>query len=383
VWDDAYLAYDFGDHPLHPIRLDLTIRLARSLGVLDHVELRQPTPASETTLLTAHTPDYLAALRIASEDPDYQGFGLGTPDDPVFAGMYDAGALVAGGTLLAATDVWTGRVGHSVNIAGGLHHAMPNSASGFCVINDIVPAIRWLLANGAERVAYVDIDVHHGDGVQAAFYDDPRVLTVSMHQHPATLFPGTGLPTELGTGLAEGAAVNVALPPGVDDEGWLQAFGAVVPSVIGAFKPDVLVTQCGCDTHHDDPLADLKLTVDGQRAAYRWLHQLAHDYAHGKWVAVGGGGYGLLRCVPRTWTNLIAEVSGHPLDPRTEIPMSWLDNVREREVNVELPLTMGEGTTPRLVKWHPNSESWLDRTINATRHAVFPLWGLDPDDPRD
>lgn len=383
VWDEGYLGYDFGDHPMHPIRLDLTIRLARDLGVLDHVELRLPEPAEEAALLTAHTPEYLSALRSASEDPDYQGFGLGTPDDPVFAGMYQAAALVAGGSMLAARDVWTGRVAHSVNIAGGLHHSMPNAASGFCVINDSVTAIRWLLANGAARVAYVDIDAHHGDGVQAAFFDDPRVLTVSIHQHPSTLFPGTGRPHELGTGAAEGTSVNLALPPGVDDDGWLSAFAAVVPSVIGSFKPDVLFTQCGCDTHHDDPLADLKLTIDAQRAAYRWLHRLAHEHAHGKWVAVGGGGYGVIRCVPRTWTHLIAEVSGSPLDPATEVPSSWLDHVRARGAPGALPLVMGEGRDPRPPSWQPGGETWLDRSVGATRHAVFPLIGLDPDDPRD
>ena len=198
VWDEAYLGYDFGDHPMHPIRLDLTIRLARELGVLDRVEVITPVAATRPELLTAHTAGYLDALQAASHDPAFSGHGLGTTDDPVFAGMYEVGALIAGGSLLAAQRMWTGAVGHAVNIAGGLHHAMPDFASGFCVVNDAVIAIRWLLANGAGRVAYVDIDVHHGDGVQAAFYADPRVLTVSLHQHPATLFPGTGLPSELG-----------------------------------------------------------------------------------------------------------------------------------------------------------------------------------------
>jgi acetoin utilization protein AcuC len=383
VWDDAYLDYDFGDHPFHPLRLELTMYLARLLGVLDHIELRSPRAADEATLLTAHTSAYLSALRAASVDPTYQGHGLGTSDDPVFARMYEAGALVAGGSVLAARDVWTGRVAHSVNIAGGLHHAMADSASGFCVVNDIVAAIRWLLANGAERVAYIDVDVHHGDGVQAAFFDDPRVLTVSLHQHPSTLFPGTGRASEIGSGPACGTAVNLALPPGVDDEGWLTAFGAVVPSVIRAFKPDVLVTQCGCDTHHDDPLADMKLTVDGQRAAYQWLHRLAHDYTDGRWVATGGGGYGLIRCVPRAWTHLLAEVSGRPIDPTTPVPRAWMDEVYRRGATGDLPATIGEGRTPQIRDWVPTDGTWLARSIMTTRRAVFPLLGLDPEDPRD
>ncbi|MGI8881030.1 MAG: acetoin utilization protein AcuC [Jatrophihabitans sp.] len=383
VWDEQYLAYDFGDHPMHPVRLDLTIRLARDLGVLDRVTVLQPVAATREQLRTAHTGGYLDALQQASTDPGYEGHGLGTSDDPVFAGMYDVGALIAGGSRLAAQQVWSGSSLHAVNIAGGLHHAMPDAASGFCVVNDVVIAIRSLLAAGAERVAYVDIDVHHGDGVQDAFYDDPRVLTISLHQHPATLFPGTGLPTEVGEGDAGGTALNVALPPGTADDGWLRAFGAVVPGAVKAFAPDILVTQCGCDTHHEDPLADLALTVDGQAAAYRLLHDLAHEVAGGKWLAVGGGGYGVVRCVPRSWTSLIAQATGAPLAPSTPIPQSWRSRVVAAGMTMPLPETIGEGRAPAPQPWEPGGESWLDRAIAATRDAAYPLLGLDPDDPRD
>src|SRR5690606_26950267 len=166
--------------------------------------------------------------------------GLGTSDNPVFIGMHDASALVAGATVAAAEAVWTGRSEHALNISGGLHHALAGSASGFCVYNDPAVAIAWLLENGAERVAYVDIDVHHGDGVQAAFYDDPRVLTISIHETPRTLFPGTGFPNETG---AEGTSVNVALPPGTGDRPWLRAFDAIVPPLLRRFRPQVLVTS--------------------------------------------------------------------------------------------------------------------------------------------
>jgi acetoin utilization protein AcuC len=383
VWDEAYLGYDFGEHPLNPIRLELTIRLARELGVLDELELLAPRPADEAQLLSIHRADYLEAVRRASSDPTFSGYGLGTDDDPVFPGMFDASALVAGGSAIAARQVWDGASEHAVNIAGGLHHAMEGFASGFCVFNDVVLAIRTLLAAGAERVAYVDIDVHHGDGVQAAFYDDPRVLTISLHQDPRTLFPGTGLPTELGTGAAEGTAVNVALPPGTGDSGWLRAFGAVVPGAVRAFRPEVLVTQCGCDTHHEDPLANLELSVDGQRTAIAALHSLAHEAAHGRWVALGGGGYGVIRCVPRTWTHLLAEAAGRPVPFDTSIPPGWVEYLRQRGVRGELPQSMGEGRAVHSEPWIPGGDSWLDRSIGATRNAVFPLLGLDPDDPRD
>jgi acetoin utilization protein AcuC len=383
IWDERYLAYDFGDHPLNPVRLDFTVRLARELGILDRVDVTAPEPADEAQLLTIHDADYLAAVRTASEDAAFSGFGLGTTDDPVFPGMYDASALVAGGSAQAALRMWNGEVEHAVNIAGGLHHAMKRYASGFCIFNDVVLAIRTLLTAGAKKIAYVDIDVHHGDGVQAAFYDDPRVLTISLHQDPRTLFPGTGFPTEVGVGEAEGTAVNVALPPGTDDAGWLRAFRAVVPGAVRAFGPEVLVTQCGCDTHHEDPLANLELTVDGQRTAIASLHALAHEVAGGKWVAFGGGGYGLVRCVPRTWTHLLAEASGRPVPPETPIPPGWAAHVRERGPRGDLPTTMGERAVPEVRPWIPGGEGWLDGAIGATRRAVFPLLGLDPDDPRD
>jgi acetoin utilization protein AcuC len=315
VWDDALLGYTMGgDHPLHPVRLDLTMRLADGLGVLatDRLEVLKPAPADVGLLTLVHDPAYLDAVKRAPADPGV-GHGLGTPDNPIFEGMYDAAALITGGSVLAARKVHEGTAQHAVNISGGLHHAMRDAASGFCVFNDAAVAIAWLLAQGYERIAYVDLDVHHGDGVQVAFYSDPRVLTVSIHQTPLTLFPGTGFPEETGDpGKALGSAVNLALPNGTDDSAWLRAFTAVVPSVLRAFQPQIIVTQCGCDAHHEDPLADLALTVDGQRASYRAMHELAHEICDGRWVVLGGGGYGLVRCVPRAWTHLLAEVSGSP-----------------------------------------------------------------------
>jgi acetoin utilization protein AcuC len=384
IWDEAYLGYDFGDHPLNPIRLDFTIQLARELGVLDRLDVQAPVAADEQQLLSVHSAPYLAAVRAAGDDPAFEGFGLGTTDDPVFARMYEVSALVAGGSRQAALLVWNGAVEHAVNIAGGLHHAMRDHAAGFCVFNDVALGIRALLAAGAERVAYVDVDVHHGDGVQAAFYDDPRVLTISLHQDPRTLFPGTGLASEIGSGAGAGTSVNVALPPGTGDADWMRAFAAVVPGALRAFAPQMLVTQCGCDTHHEDPLANLELSVDGQRAAIRRLHALAHEVAGGRWVAYGGGGYGLVRCVPRTWTHLLAEASGTPIDVGRLLPAGWTDYVRARGVTSRLPERMGElDAEPLSQPWRPGGASWLDRSIAATRTAVFPLLGLDPLDPSD
>ena len=319
VWDEALTKYDFGPgHPLAPVRVELTIALAREFGVLARAEVTMLTPAAAqmTELELVHDADYIDAVRQAGLDGRANGrYGLGTPDNPVFAGMHEASALVAGATLAAARAVWRGETGHAANIAGGLHHAMRRSASGFCVYNDPAIAIRWMLAEGAERIAYVDLDVHHGDGVQAAFYDDPRVLTISLHEHPATLFPGTGLASEIGSGDGRGYAVNVALPAGTGDAGWLRAFDAVVPPLLRAFAPEVLVSQHGCDSHRLDPLANLELSVDAQRRAQLMMHDLAHEITGGKWLLTGGGGYELVQVVPRSWTHLLAVAAGEPIDP--------------------------------------------------------------------
>ncbi|GAA0800388.1 acetoin utilization protein AcuC [Spirilliplanes yamanashiensis] len=386
VWDEALLAYDMGEHPMNPVRLELTMALARDLGVLDRPGVRvcRAEPAGDELLTLVHRPDYLHAVRAAPLDPFFSGWGLGTTDNPIFEGMHAATAGVVGATVTAAEAVWRGEARRAVNLAGGLHHAMPSRASGFCVYNDVAVAIARLLALGAERVAYVDVDVHHGDGVQAVFWDDPRVLTVSLHESPLTLFPGTGFPDETGGPGAAGTAVNVALPAGTSDDGWHRAFQAVVPSVLRAFEPQVLVTQCGADGHRLDPLADLRLSVDGQRATYLELRALADELCDGRWVATGGGGYALVEAVPRAWTHLLAAVTGDALDPATLTPPSWRALAARRRPGADIPLRMTDDVRLSGERWKPGTEpDAVDKTIMATRRAVFPLHGLDPQDARD
>jgi acetoin utilization protein AcuC len=386
LWDEALLGYNLGDHPLNPVRLELTIALARELGVLDRsgVDLVVPKPASDAELSRVHEPAYLAAVKDAPNRTGFIGFGFDSPDNPVFPHMHEASALVAGATLAAARAVWRREVPRAVNIAGGLHHAMPDHASGFCVYNDPAVAIAALLDEGAQRIAYVDVDVHHGDGVQHIFWNDPRVLTISLHESPLTLFPGTGFPTETGGPDAEGGAVNVALPPGTDDRGWLRAFFAVVPGVLRAFQPQLLFSQCGADAHRLDPLADLRLSVDGQRASYLALRMLSEELCAGRWVATGGGGYALVEAVPRAWTHLLGVVSGAPLDPTLETPPSWRELARQRFPRARIPQLLTDGEPATYQPWEPSDEpDRVDRAIQATRNAVFPLHGLDPHDPRD
>ncbi|MFG3287187.1 acetoin utilization protein AcuC [Streptomyces sp. NPDC048111] len=382
MWDEAVTRYDFGSsHPMDPVRLALTMGLVRAYGLDQQVDVVAAPPAGDSTLRLVHRQDYIDAVRAASADPRTAdgSYGLGTMDDPAFAGMHEASALIAGQSVAAAEAVWAGDASHAVNFAGGLHHAMPGGAAGFCVYNDAALAIARLLELGVERVAYVDVDVHHGDGVQAAFWEDPRVLTISLHEHPRMLFPGTGWPEETGAdGPGEGSAVNLALPAGTGDEGWLRAFHAVVPELIADFRPQVLVTQHGADTHFEDPLAHLAVSLDAQRAVQEACHSLAHEYVPGaKWVALGGGGYAVVDVVPRSWTHLVG-IAGHvPVDPASVVPASWRDEVfaHTRE------LGPGRMTDGRGVGWRAWDAGYdpadrLDQAVLATRRAVFPLRGL-------
>ena len=293
--------------------------------------------------------------------------------------MHEVGALIAGASVEAARRVWTGQTQRAANIAGGLHHAMPGCASGFCIYNDPALAIQWLLDHGAERVAYVDVDAHHGDGVQAIFYDEPRVLTVSHPRgtrsrcSPAPATP----PRPVGPG-AEGSAVNVALPPGTSDAGWLRAFHAVVPQVLRAFGPEIILSQHGCDSHMDDPLTNLMLSIDGQRASYLALEQLAEELTGGRWIITGGGGYSLTSVVPRIWTHLLAIVAGAPIDPETETTAQWRATV-EQLTGRAAQQRMTDGRSPAYRDWDLGYDpaSWLDRSVQATRAEVFPLLGID------
>ncbi|HEX2267170.1 MAG TPA: acetoin utilization protein AcuC [Actinomycetota bacterium] len=340
VWygDDAPW-YDHGpQHPLRPQRVLLTRDLIRAYGIVDGERIVE-SPARDATeeeLLLVHTERYIEAVKGAGsgEPGDWWRFGFGPGDNPVFPHMHEASTRVAGASLAAAEAVLSGRSQHAFNPAGGLHHAMPERASGFCVYDDPALAIAWLLQQGVKRIAYVDVDVHHGDGPQAIFYDDPRVLTISIHQDGRSLFPGTGFVDELGSGDARGTKVNIPLPPYTLDDEWLHAFEEVVPPLVSQWRPDVLVTQLGCDTHFTDPLAMVGLTTRAYFRAAKVLHELAHHAAGGRWLATGGGGYQWVRVVPRAWTIYFGEMAERQLPD--EIPEEWIE-VAEREAGHEVP----------------------------------------------
>ena len=369
VYSPDLVEYDHGpQHPLKPARVMLTRELIVAYGVLDgeRVDEVPARMATDQELTLVHTPAYLDAVRRAGqgEQGDWSRYGLGPGDNPIFPKMHEASARVAGATLVAAEAVIGGKAEHAFSPAGGLHHAMPERASGFCVYDDPAIAIAWMLDHGAERVAYVDVDVHHGDGPQEIFYRDPRVLTISIHESGRYLFPGTGFVDERGAGEGEGTAVNIPLPPSTSDRGWLEAFRQVVPPLIGSWRPDVLVTQLGCDTHHTDPLAHLSLSTRAYVDVAKILHELAHQAAGGRWVATGGGGYQWARVVPRAWTIAFGEMAEHTL--ADELPPSWLAIAAE-EAGTTVPDRLSEEPPPA----RDDLEA-IEGIVSEVRERAFP-----------
>ena len=306
-------------HPMKPERLKRTFELLDAAGTLraDNVTVVEPRMATEDELALFHTPKYIDVTRQLSngnQNLPAEKYGFGPGDNPVFSGMYETEALKVGSSLQAAQLLHEGTCDVAFSFSGGLHHGGPDFASGFCVFNDCAVAIQWLLDEGLS-VAYIDVDVHHGDGVQNAFYDTDRVLTISLHQDGRTLFPGTGFVDETGKSKGAGYSVNVPLPPLTYDEVYLRAFKELVPPLVKRFEPDVVVTQLGADTHYTDPLASLALTTDGQQSVYKLLSELAP-----KWLALGGGGYAI-DVVPRSWALAFGEMSGQEL-PKS-LPKSY------------------------------------------------------------
>jgi acetoin utilization protein AcuC len=295
-------------HPLKPERLQRTHELLEAYGAfsLPNVRLAPPRLATVEELTLFHTAEYVDVVRALSggrQDLPANRYGFGPGDNPIFEGMFESEGRKVGSAVQAAALLAQGQCDIAFSYGGGLHHGGPQLASGFCVFNDAAVAIHWLLRQDL-RVAYVDIDVHHGDGVQAAFYDTDRVLTISLHQDGRTLFPGTGFVDEIGAGPGRGFSANVPLPPYVDDDLYLWAFRQVVPPLVTRFSPDIVVTQLGVDTHYRDPLASLALTTAGHEALFQELAGLA-----ARWLALGGGGYDI-GVVPRSWTLALGVMAG-------------------------------------------------------------------------
>ncbi|NIM05878.1 MAG: acetoin utilization protein AcuC [Armatimonadetes bacterium] len=362
-WSPQFCGYDLGAaHPLKPERLELTYSLISSYGLFSRPDVKcaSAEPVSDDDLGLVHSREYVEVVRALDKGiypANPYAYGLDTGDNPVFPGIYEASALYSGASVQAAQAVHKGEVEAAFNIAGGLHHAHRARAAGFCVFNDPALAIARLLKESEDaKVVYLDIDGHHGDGVQEAFYDNPRVLTISLHESGQSLFPGTGFVEEIGTGDGKGFSVNLPLAPFTDDETYLWAFNEIVPPLVEAFAPDFLVSQLGVDAHFLDPLTHLCLTTTAYEKIFGEIRRLARK----KWIALGGGGYSL-DVVPRAWTLAFGCMVGENLADR---PPGREGNLRDKES----PALNAEEA--RYVR------DFASRSVEQVRGLVFPYHGL-------
>lgn len=367
IYTDDFAKFKYSDtHPLKPFRLKLTYELIKSYGLdkINNTFFVTPDYVDEADVLKVHTHDYIDVIKTLNSGIDVpyaSHFGLGYGDNPIFHGMYDWSMLVTGATMQATNLVLDKKASTAFNISGGLHHALPNKASGFCYINDIAVAIKYLLERD-KRVAYIDIDAHHGDGVQHIFYETNHVLKISIHETGYYLFPGTGFVEEMGSKDGYGYTVNVPLPPYSDDEVFHYAFDAVVPESINRFKPDILITQLGVDTLYDDPLAHLNFSIYGFAKAVKKIKSLGIP-----WVALGGGGYDIAS-VAKAWTVAWAVMNDLELD--NKIPKDFLEKYGRYGFE-------DENLFGKMYKINDDQKKKiievLDREISFIHKKIFPL----------
>lgn len=401
IWTPSFLEYELApDHPFNPLRLRLTDELIRACGLLPRGAERRPRQATREELALVHDAAYVDAVERFSrggetrlpdagrfhrvsggmhgtwgfEEPepdDPLAYGLGTEDNPLFPGMHQAASWWVGATLTAAELVMEDKADHALNLGGGLHHAHRDRAAGFCIYNDVAVAVAWVRRHYGARVLYVDTDAHHGDGVQWLFYGDPQVLTLSYHESGRYLYPGTGRIEERGDGPGLGYSVNVPLEPFTDDASWLEVLDLTLPAVAEAFRPDIIISQNGCDGHALDPLTHLSASLDFYRQVPQRVHHLAHQFCGGRWVAVGGGGYDIWQVVPRAWTALWAEMSGRPLPD--EVPSDWL-NRWSPQAPVSLPARFADEPLPGAApERYAALRDYNRRTAQRVLSEVLPL----------
>jgi acetoin utilization protein AcuC len=376
VYDASLADYELSDsHPFKPVRLELTRTLLRELGLLEDSHIEAVRPLEAGLLRHVHDGDYVNAVKAVSQGRQVDGqlrYGLGTSDNPIFPNMHRAVKQVCAATVTAMDLVAAGKVQRAVSLAGGLHHAHTAQASGFCLYNDLAVGIEYVTRTYGLRIAYVDIDAHHGDGVQGLFYERGDVLTFSIHESGRYLFPGTGNTFELGKGDGRGLSVNVPLEPFTEDDSYLTCLREVLPKALDVFKPDMILLQAGADMHRRDPLADLALTVQGMAASYQFISELADDICDGRLVATGGGGYDPFHAVPRAWAALWAALSRQDLPEN--LPKSWLEDWHARS-----PHPLPEQFSDDISQWQDITQR---DTINKHNAAVVrrllttlePIW---------
>ncbi|WP_144449972.1 acetoin utilization protein AcuC [Halalkalibacter nanhaiisediminis] len=373
VYSEQQLSYRFSDeHPFNHMRLQLTYELLKNLHAINDQQILQPRMATDQEIALIHDEAFIEAVKSAGEgtlsESIANNYGLGTEDTPIFAHMHEAAALLVGGTLTAVDAVMEGRAEHALHLGGGLHHGFRGKASGFCIYNDSSIAIEYMKQKYGARVLYIDTDAHHGDGVQWAFYDDPDVCTLSIHETGRYLFPGTGQVHEKGSGKGYGFSINIPVDAFTEDDSFLEVYETAFREVVDFFKPDVILTQNGADAHHYDPLTHLCSSMRTFQRIPKIAHELAHEYCNGKWIAVGGGGYDIWRVVPRAWSMLWLEMTGQTHKLTEPIPEAWLNKWQGQAEN-ELPTSWLDSETA--IPTIPRKPEIIKKNRMTLEKAVF------------
>lgn len=375
IYSEDYHSYQFNEnHPFNPIRSQLVYELLKDSQLLKDTDVLFPRIATDEELLLFHDSHYIEQVKKASQETITEQiakqFGLGTEDTPIFKNMHEASSLIVGGTLTAVDAVLEGKANHAFNLGGGLHHGFKRKASGFCVYNDCAIAIKYIQKKYGLKVLYVDTDAHHGDGVQWAFYDDPTVCTLSIHETGRYLFPGTGGVNERGQGKGFGFSFNVPIDAFTEDDSFLVNYKKALSEIAEYFKPDIIFTQNGSDSHCFDPLTHLCTTMKTFQEIPKIAHEISHKYCEGRWIAVAGGGYDYWRVVPRAWANVWLSMTNQ--QPSSErIPDTWLEKW-QKVSNLKLPKTWTDD--PSIVKTIPRKKEIEEYNSQILNRALDPLY---------
>lgn len=374
IYSPSFQSYKFHqEHPFNQLRVELTYDLLKSMNILSDEEIVFPRLATDDELALIHDRKYIDAVKRASEgklsEEEAYNFGLGTEDTPIFPNMHEASSLLVGGTLTAVDYVMSNKALHALNLGGGLHHGFKGKASGFCIYNDSAVAIKYIQKKYDARVLYVDTDAHHGDGVQWAFYDDPTVCTLSIHETGRYLFPGTGNVTERGHGKGYGYSFNIPIDAFTEDESFLNIYRKSLQEIAEFFQPDVIITQNGADAHFLDPLTHLCSTIKIYEEIPKIAHEIAHTYCEGRWIAVGGGGYDIWRVVPRAWAHIWLTMKQHT--PKGSLPQQWLEKWQPKSPvklipNWEDPIPLYE-PIPRKKEIEEKNDMTLQKALHIIR----------------
>ncbi len=327
VYHPKYLEYDLGaQHPFSPLRIKMVTELLEELGHELNYELPELIPPEK--LQTVHDTEYIEVVELAGmgvNDERFEKYGLGTADNPVKTGMSEAARYICGGTLHGAKLMLDGKYKKVLQLGGGFHHAHENLASGFCLYNDLALAITEMINRGW-HVVYLDIDVHHGDGLQKMFYEDDRVMTISLHESGEYLFPGTGWIYESGRGMGKSLKLNLPFEPFTEGKSYVEILEELLELALGYFRPDALIVQAGADAHFTDPLADLMLTTHDYERIFKTIIRKSEKYANGRLLFTFGGGYSF-EATARIWSLLYLVLTNSNIPEK--LPGAWIKKWEE------------------------------------------------------